>query len=293
MIRDILCDTCGRASFSPVLKKKSSRDEEFTVVKCRNCGLVQVNPQPDFADVAKYYSNEYFTQRTDRGYDNYYSDKIRSEIERVFQLNLRDLKFNEWEEKLPEKGRTIDIGCAAGYFVKFMEGKGWNSEGIEIAEGPVKFGREALGLTIHQEDFLSWDENFENKFDLVTLWASIEHLHRPRNTVEKIYRHLKPGGRMILSTCRYGTLAKLKGAGWRFLNVPEHLYYYSLEGLRKLSENAGFKYVSHISYGSGMTAKKNSGAVYNIMKKILDKAVKIFDEGDMMALQFEKPPEAS
>ncbi|HNN02547.1 MAG TPA: hypothetical protein PKN56_03220, partial [Leptospiraceae bacterium] len=78
-----------------------------------------------------------------------------------------------------------------------------------------------------------------------------------------------------------------------FLNVPEHLYYYSLEGLRKLSENAGFKYVSHISYGSGMTAKKNSGAVYNIMKKILDKAVKIFDEGDMMALQFEKPPEAS
>ncbi len=293
MIRDIPCDTCGRASFSPVLKKKSSRDEEFTVVKCRNCGLVQVNPQPDFADVAKYYSNEYFTQRTDRGYDNYYSDKIRSEIERVFQLNLRDLKFNEWEEKLPEKGRTIDIGCAAGYFVKFMEGKGWNSEGIEIAEGPVKFGREALGLTIHQEDFLSWDENFENKFDLVTLWASIEHLHRPRNTVEKIYRHLKPGGRMILSTCRYGTLAKLKGAGWRFLNVPEHLYYYSLEGLRKLSENAGFKYVSHISYGSGMTAKKNSGAVYNIMKKILDKAVKIFDEGDMMALQFEKPPEAS
>lgn len=293
MITDIPCDTCGSTLFRPVLKKKSSKNEEFTVVKCRNCGLVQVNPQPDFSDVSKYYSDEYFTQRTDRGYDNYYSDKIRSEIERVFQLNLKDLRFNEWEEKLPRKGRTIDIGCAAGYFVKFMQGKGWKSEGIEIAEGPVRFGREVLGLEIHREDFLSWDTDFENKFDLVTLWASIEHLHRPRNTVEKIYRHLRPGGRMILSTCRYGALAKLKGADWRFLNVPEHLYYYSLPGIQTLLENAGFRYISHITYGSGMTAKKNSGKVYNVMKKLMDRAVKIFDEGDMMALQFEKPSEAS
>ena len=48
---------------------------------------------PTEAEVLKYYSNDYFTKRSDRGYDNYYSDKIRSEIERVFLLNLKYLNF--------------------------------------------------------------------------------------------------------------------------------------------------------------------------------------------------------
>lgn len=80
-----------------------------------------------------------------------------------------------------------------------------------------------------------------DQFDLITLWASIEHLHKPKETLEKIYTHLKPGGRVILSTCRWGILAKLQGPSWRYLNVPEHLYYYSLPGIVKLCRSLGFQ----------------------------------------------------
>jgi 2-polyprenyl-3-methyl-5-hydroxy-6-metoxy-1,4-benzoquinol methylase len=284
----INCNTCGSNTFSEILKKESSKSEIFTVVKCDNCNLVQVNPQPTFDEVIKYYSNDYFTKRSDRGYDNYYSDKIKSEIERVFKLNLEDLDFFSWESNLSETKSTIDIGCAAGYFVNFMKNRGWTAHGIEIAEGPATFGKENLGLNIFQEDFLNWDTNISNKFDLITLWASIEHLHQPKETLEKIYKHLKPNGRMILSTCRYGLQAKIKGINWRYLNVPEHLYYYSLNNIIQLSSSIGFKKIKHITYGSGMTNKKDANLLFKISKKFLDKLVKWTDQGDMMAVHFTK-----
>ena len=284
----IPCNNCSKETFKFLFKKKSNKKEIFEIVKCRTCGLVQVNPQPSMEEVSKYYADEYFTKRTDRGYDNYYSDKIRSEIERVFRLNLEDLGFFEWEKTLSEQKRTIDIGCAAGYFVNYMQSQGWTSEGIEIAEGPVRFAKEILKLNITRADFLEWDLEIKEKFDLITLWASIEHLHKPKETLKKIYSHLKPGGRMILSTCRYGILARLTGINWRYMNVPEHLYYYSLPGLTRQCEEIGFKKKSSITYGSGMTTKKNASVFYKISKRFLDWFVKWSNQGDMMAIQFEK-----
>lgn len=287
-MKQIPCNSCNKESFRILFEKKSSKEEMYQVVKCSHCGLVQVNPQPSVEEVSKYYSDDYFTKRTDRGYDNYYSDKIRSEIERVFRLNLEDLEFFDWEKNLPKEKRTIDIGCAAGYFVNYMKSQGWTSEGIEIAEGPVRYAKDILKLNITKADFLNWDLEIKEKFDLITLWASIEHLHKPKETLQKIYSHLKPGGRMILSTCRFGVLARITGINWRYMNVPEHLYYYSFDGLINQCENLGFKKISSITYGSGMTARKDSSQFYKISKKFLDWFVKITNQGDMMAIQFEK-----
>ncbi len=283
----IQCNQCKHENFTHLFNKESSLKETFTVVRCNYCGLVMVNPQPSFEEVAKYYSDQYFTKRTDRGYDNYYSEKIQKEVSRVFQMNLSDLHFFEWEEQLPSLRSTIDIGCAAGYFVNYMKNRGWISSGIEIAQGPVNFARDVLSLDIIQSDFLQWDIECKNQFDLVTLWASIEHLHYPKETLQKIYRHLKPKGRLIVSTCRYGILAILQGKDWRFMNVPEHLFYYSLHGLIMQCKEIGFQKVSHITYGSGMTAKKDAGLWYNTIKQYADTWVKLTDQGDMMALMFE------
>ncbi|TGL55882.1 class I SAM-dependent methyltransferase [Leptospira ognonensis] len=285
----IPCNTCGSLKFKTIYHKSSPRGETFSIVKCKSCELVQVNPQPNFDEVMKYYEDSYFTQRTDRGYDNYYSDKIKNEISRVFKLNLRDLGFFDWEciyqSTKTKTLASLDIGCAAGYFVDFMKNRGYAAEGIEIADGPVNFARNQLGLTIHKENFLSWDTDATKKYDLITLWATIEHLHQPKETLVKIKSHLNPGGTLIISTCRYGILAWWHGLAWRYLNVPEHLYYYSLSGLKTLLLTIGFKDSKSLSYGSGMTAKANAGFFFNLVKSILDRFVKITNQGDMMAIR--------
>jgi 2-polyprenyl-3-methyl-5-hydroxy-6-metoxy-1,4-benzoquinol methylase len=295
-MKSVPCNTCGRSSFIPIFEKSSPLGEVFQIVKCHNCKLVQVNPQPSLEEVIRYYSDSYFTQRTDRGYDNYYSEKVKSEISRVFQLNLSDLGFFEWEkayqQNLSQEGAdstlalsSLDIGCAAGYFVDFMKNRGYNAEGIEVADGPVTFARNKLGLTIHQANFLDWDLDGSKKYDVVTLWATIEHLHMPKETLNKIKLHLKPGGTLIISTCRYGILAKWKKQQWRYLNVPEHLYYYTLSGLLNLLKTLEYKKPVSLSYGSGMTSKVNAGIGFKISKWIMDRVVKWTNQGDMMAIR--------
>lgn len=288
-IRPVPCDACGGAAFTPLFSKQSSRNETFQIVRCTACGLVQVNPQPDVDAVRPYYESEYFLKRTDRGYDNYFSEGVRAEITRVYNLNLRDLGFPKFADVLPEKERrSLDVGCAAGYFVAHMKGLGWDAEGIEISQSAAWFGIEKLGLKIHVDDFLSSSHTKPESYQLVTLWASLEHMHSPSRVLERCRELLRPGGRMILSTCRYGLLAKWQGLDWRFMNVPEHLYYFSHGGLISLCRKIGLELVESITYGSGMTTKKNAGLLYRTAKRIFDPAVKWTGQGDMMALHLKK-----
>ncbi len=283
----VSCNFCGKKDFKFVLEKSSSKGDKFQVQKCKYCGLLQTNPRPTFLEIQEYYSSEYFRKRTDRGYDNYYSPQVQSQIEKVLLLNLHDLKFFDYEKTLHDK-KVLDIGCAYGYFLNLLRNRGWQTLGIDIAEEPIRLAREKLSLNVIQEDFLKWDTQATNKFHLITLWASLEHLHYPKETLKKIYEHLLPKGRIILSTCRYGFLARLQGINWRYMNVPEHLYFYTLSQLKKQLSEIGFQFVAQITYGSGLTTKSNASLLYNFSKKILDPLVKFLGQGDMMALHFQK-----
>jgi len=307
VIRDIPCDQCGSEQFLTLFEKASSMGEVFHVVRCMHCDLVQVNPQPDAEAVQPYYAESYFQRRTDRGYDNYFSDRLKAQITRVYGQNLRDLGFYEFEENLlaeswiyrclgddiaPDDAeytpRALDIGCAAGYFVEYLRDRGWNAEGVELSEAAASFGIEQLGLPILVDDFLTCNELPEGAYDFVTLWASIEHMHSPRAVLERSHALLKPGGRMVLTTCRFGVLASLQGPDWRFMNVPEHLYFFDLAGLKDLAESCGFDVAASVTYGSGLTGKVHASPLYRLAKRIADPLVKRLGQGDMMALHLRK-----
>jgi len=290
-IRPIPCDSCGGESFKSLFYKESSRDESFQIVSCKTCGLVQVNPQPDANAVKPYYGEIYFKKRTDRGYNDYFSSALKRQINLVYEMNLRDLDFFEYEKSMldrPELPSALDAGCAAGYFIEFLSNRGWKARGIEISDAAARFGIDKLGLDIIIDDFLSCDKLKRDSFDLISLWASLEHMHTPGAVLFRAFELLRPGGRMILSTCRYGLLARLKGKKWRYMNVPEHLYFFSLPGLIELAVKIGFRTVKTVTYGSGLTTKQNSGIFYKLVKKISDPLVKLLNQGDMMALHLIK-----
>jgi hypothetical protein len=53
---------------------------------------------------------------------------------------------------------------------------------------------------------------------------------------------LRPGGRLVLSTGDVGSLlARLCGARWHLYTIPEHLFFYSRESLRRLLQGHGFE----------------------------------------------------
>ena len=275
------CIVCGSNKFTPQFKKASAAGDEFELVKCASCGLRFLASVPDEDEIKKYYSREYFTKRTERGYDNYFSEKIKTEIERVFRLNLLDLDFYNYEESLKGEKHSLDIGCAAGYFVNYLKRRGWNASGIDVSADCTDFARNA-GLNVITGDYLK--TGFNNKFDLITLWASIEHLHRPDKFLAKIHNELKPEGLLLISTCRTGgfNFMKLFGKRWRFYNFPEHIFYFSRSNIKYFLEKSGFKMTGYKTYGS------NIGKGGSLVRKFADVLAKKIYLGDMMIVSAEK-----
>ena len=281
------CDSCSEDSFQYLFSKASARGKEYGIYQCISCGLVQTLPRPTDAELEECYGAHYFENRTDRGYDNYFSQAMRKQLEKVWTMNLKDIGFFEFEASCDaESRRSLDVGCAAGYFVDYMRNRGWHSEGIELSEAAAKAGIEQLGLNIHIQDFLQFQPS--EPYDVITLWASIEHLRSPSAALKKISTMLRPGGRLILSTCRWGFLSRMQGPAWRFLNVPEHLFYFSLSTLESLAGRHGLRAGKHITYGSGFTAYNGMGPFYRWTKTMADKTVKFLNQGDMMVYSFEK-----
>ncbi len=276
-MEEAACAVCGSGRKKQHFDKKSRTGEPFTLVCCRDCGLRYVSPRPDEDEIAAWYTADYFTRRDDRGYENYFSDEQRREFNRVTGLNLRDLGFFDFEENLAGTKRSLDIGCAAGYFVEFMKGRGWDARGIDISEDGIRFARER-GLQAEYGDYL--DREYNGSFDLVTLWATIEHLHRPEAFIEKIHADLAGRGRLYVSTCRAGGFSwgRLAGKGWRFYNFPEHLVFFSIGNVKKLLMDRGFSVDRVITYGSGF------GRPGTVIRRAADTAAKKFMMGDMMLI---------
>jgi len=277
----VSCIICENNNTKKLFEKASRDGERFQLVQCRSCGLQYINPRPGENDIGKYYGAEYFTRRTERGYNNYFSPELKREIERVFTLNLEDLGFFEFEQELDGEKRSLDIGCAAGYFVGFMKDRGWDARGIDISRECVEFARGG-GLNVTRGDYL--DTAFDGPFDVITLWASIEHLHHPHLFLEKISRELAPDGRLYISTCRAGGLNFMKffGSAWRFYNFPEHLYYFSRSSMKRILDKNGFSILTGETYGSG------AGKPGSWLRKLADFAAKRFGMGDMMILAAKK-----
>jgi SAM-dependent methyltransferase len=272
------CIVCGSCTGEARFIKKGTDDAPFELVACAYCGLEFLHPRPNEEEIAHYYAGNYFLTRTDRGYDNYFSEDTRREIERVITLNLSALSFNSFEKTRTGRPRSLDIGCAAGYFVAHMRDRGWDAQGIDISEPCTSFAKRKLGLNVLNGNYL--ETVYLEKFDLITMWATIEHLHHPELVLDKARRDLRDDGMLVVSTCRQGGISfmRLFGNKWRFYNFPEHLFFFSLPNLKSMLRKRNFSIHRSFTYGSGF------GTTKSVVRKIADFMARRLRMGDMMVV---------
>lgn len=124
------------------------------------------------------------------------------------------------------RGRLLDIGCFRGELLEHMRREhGWEVAGVEFSTLPPNL----YGLDIHYGDLA--EAPFEPaSFDVVTLWAVLEHVYHPRAIIQQVHRFLKPGGTVIILVPNFNSLPA------RFMrhdDVPRHVTMYSRKTLRR------------------------------------------------------------
>ncbi|MBV6493297.1 MAG: Ubiquinone biosynthesis O-methyltransferase [Turneriella sp.] len=240
---------------------------------------------PTPKELINLYQGEYFKKRTDRGYADYTSDKIYRSVISTLEKNLRDLNFFSWEKKLDKKN-LLEVGCAAGHAVEYFSRRGWNALGIDIAQEMVAAGK-AKGRPLLYADFLTHDFG-SSRFGLITHWATLEHLPQAEEFLKKMASLLSPQGKIFLSTCNTGYFARRYKNMWRYLNVPEHVFYFNKKSLRLLAQKCGLYLTHSFSYGSGYTARPGAGFLYRLKKRVFDFLARYLHLGDMLVVCLER-----
>lgn len=230
MRRYVQCNLCGADD-----TRQRHELNGWTIVSCQRCGLIYVNPMPDTETLRAFYTEEFFHgNRTPAGYADYLRDK---------EIHIHQFQAY-WpliRREFPYPGRVLDIGCALGFFPDMARAEGWETVGIELSEFAAQWARDKFGLDVRTGTLLNANLP-KNSFDVVTLWATIEHLADPIGTLRGAYRTLKPGGFILITTGEVeGILDKLSTGLCYWYQPPAHLYYFSTRTLRAMLQKAGFR----------------------------------------------------
>jgi 2-polyprenyl-3-methyl-5-hydroxy-6-metoxy-1,4-benzoquinol methylase len=138
-------------------------------------------------------------------------------------------------------GSLFEVGCAYGFFLDEARRFFDVVKGIDIAEKAVAYARDVLRADASVADFTSIDLGAQ-KFDVVCMWDTIEHVPSPDRFVAKAFDILRPGGHLFMTTGDIDSkVAKLQGAHWRQIHPPTHLSYFSRRTLTRLIERGGFE----------------------------------------------------
>ncbi|MFC1823044.1 class I SAM-dependent methyltransferase [Thermodesulfobacteriota bacterium] len=98
--------------------------------------------------------------------------------------------------------KILEIGCAHGKLLNKLKRKGFEVHGIELSRGATSIGKKKFGidiLTLPVEDEIV-QTRFQNYFDAVLCFDTIEHVQHPSGFLRASAALLKMGGVFIVST---------------------------------------------------------------------------------------------
>ncbi len=240
--RHIVCSACGDDRFVPL-----SAVGEWTIGRCRTCGLVYVNPAPFFEP-----TDEFSRISREFEYTEYMHQPVSAGIlafeRRQLLANLAEMVRLAADKVQPARRlRFLDIGCGSGASVRAATDLGWEAIGIDIDPQLVQEGRDDLKVDLRCVPILASGLP-DGQFDFVKLRDVIEHLPNPYDALVGVRQLLAPDGIALVVTPNEGSLAtrarvSLRRRRTKVATVPppHHLHSFDPDTLVRTMRRAGLR----------------------------------------------------
>jgi len=235
-----LCPVCGSAGISEVFKVKDNTvsQEYFEIYHCRNCQVRFTQNPPSETSIGAYYKSDDYISHT---------DSSKGLINRMYRF-VRNFSLNQ-KKNLVEKetglknSNLLDVGSGTGYFASAMQKAGWKVTGLEPDEGA-----RAVASKEHSIELLPSGELFnlsENRFDAITLWHVLEHVHDVKKYIQTFKKLLAENGKLFIAVPNYTSYdAEKYKEYWAAYDVPRHLYHFTPHTMQWLMKECGLKIVA-------------------------------------------------
>ncbi|MBA3359102.1 MAG: class I SAM-dependent methyltransferase [Thermoleophilaceae bacterium] len=229
------CRACGKGPLADHLKVKAPDGSQLVatttrygsapddIVRCENCGHMQVAQFPPDAQL-----DEAYAEVTEAAY-----------LDQEAGQRATAARALERIERHVDRGQLCDLGCWVGFLVSEAERRGWEAWGVEPSAFASEFARERLGLRVQEATLASADLP-EGAFDAVVLDDVIEHLPNPGEALERVRELLSAEGVLHLTLPDAGSRVA-RGLGMRWWSViPTHVQYFTRHSLAELLTTHGF-----------------------------------------------------
>jgi len=237
------CPICTSQNVKLALKLESPLGGVWDIYECENCAIQFIYPTPSSEELDQFYNQFYWGGSVERTKRLAYPSAWQSYWRRQWKV-IKILINNK------TCGRVLDFGCGGGHFLD-NAGTGWEKYGIELSEEARRVVERRGIKTYETLEDATFPDDF---FDVITMFAVIEHLPNPKEVVKELTRVLKRNGLFLIMTGDVRSVkAKIKGKKWHMYRPPEHLYFFCAQSLDFLMSSLGFRKIKILYTDGGMT----------------------------------------
>ena len=248
---DVSCPLCEAKKRS--LLERFGYQHRYSYQRCAECGLAYQSPRPIYDH--EFIETAYEVYSTD--VDPFAVNGALTERGEVVHAEYA-LILKEAEKILGRKGRLLEVGCSAGFFLKVAKDENWHPFGVEVSRTMVKLARRRYQVEAIAGDWVVQD--YPEAFDLAYCSHVIEHIPNPSAWMNRFKEVLKKDGVLCLSVPNMNSIDRkfkrvlkrlgLKKDNWESWRTPDHLFEPCEKSMRRFFKRQGWELLRTYSYPS-------------------------------------------
>lgn len=129
--------------------------------------------------------------------------------------------------KYKNVGKLLEIGPWMGIFACNAKDAGFDVKGMEIDQNCVDFLNTTVGINaLQSDDPVATLQKLDERFDVIALWHSLEHLRTPWLVIQQAALCLAVGGILAIAMPNIDSYQySLLKTAWKHLDSPRHLFF--------------------------------------------------------------------
>lgn len=237
----------------------------YHYVKCNNCGLVYLNPQPSGEEISESHkTGEHRGETTINVTGKYQKKKVGTYLNVLKDFYPKGLPIAD-----KETSKWLDIGCGFGEFLEALTIFGKEQLYVKGSE-PNQYKINSClqrGLDVSFVDL----QQQTTQYDFISLLNVYSHLPDPPAFIEILKKHLKKGGELLLQTGHSAHLPAQYHHKPYF--APDHISFANQEIVEDILKRAGFSILQTNIYRFGQFPKLTDvrGMAIQVAKIVLNK----------------------
>ncbi len=236
-----LCPLCNKSDSKQILVSQVQMqkcDKSYCFHKCSNCSLVYLFNPPDKNEINEFYSPSYLPYLGSKSFGKY------SKLVKLGQDNIDKKRVNivlNNFKKIDKNSRVLDFGCGNPSFLNSLQSKTKST---------------CIGYDLYPHGWSNQSEEYKNinlisgsieelkalkKFNLITLWHTLEHEFHPNNLLNLFNKITEDDAIIIIEVPNYNSITRLiQNSYWAGYHTPRHSNVFTPNTLVKMMKRNGW-----------------------------------------------------